>query len=275
VIRVRDADEMVFPELNENCSMLCILNNPLEQFEIIKLLGIDAPLLPLIELPLTNLGLYLLIVLGVVISGLVISFIPARIGRDNSWLVTLESIYGFLVNLVDSQVAIAGHIYIPAIIALFSFILLCNLLGLIPYSYTVTAQFALTLGLSFTVLLGVTILGLQRHGVHFFSILVPAGTPLVLVPLLVVIEAISYLARAISLGVRLSANMISGHVLLKIISTFSWQFITGSILGVILGFLPVLFLTALYALELGVAILQAYVFVLLTASYLNDVLSLH
>jgi F-type H+-transporting ATPase subunit a len=255
--------------------MLCILNNPLEQFEIIKLLGIDAPLLPLIELPLTNLGLYLLIVLGVVISGLVISFIPARIGRDNSWLVTLESIYGFLVNLVDSQVAIAGHIYIPAIIALFSFILLCNLLGLIPYSYTVTAQFALTLGLSFTVLLGVTILGLQRHGVHFFSILVPAGTPLVLVPLLVVIEAISYLARAISLGVRLSANMISGHVLLKIISTFSWQFITGSILGVILGFLPVLFLTALYALELGVAILQAYVFVLLTASYLNDVLSLH
>lgn len=255
--------------------MLCILNNPLEQFEIMKLLGIDAPLLPLIELPLTNLGLYLLIVLGVVISGLVISLTPARIGRDNSWLVTLESIYGFLANLVHSQVAIAGHIYLPGIITVFFFILLSNLFGLIPYSYTVTAQFALTLGLSFTVLLGVTILGLQRHGVHFFSILVPAGTPLVLVPLLVVIEAISYLARAISLGVRLSANMISGHVLLKIISTFSWQFITGSILGVILGFLPVLFLTALYALELGVAILQAYVFVLLTASYLNDVLSLH
>ncbi|CAB4424407.1 unnamed protein product [Rhizophagus irregularis] len=148
-------------------------------------------------------------------------------------------------------------------------------LGLIPYSFTATAHFALTLGFSSTILLGVTLLGLHRHGLHFFSLFVPAGTPLPLVPLLVLIESVSYLARAFSLGIRLAANMLAGHILLHIIATFSWKFIVGSLLGIIMIPLPLLFLTLLYGLEIGVALIQAYVFVLLTCSYINDAISLH
>lgn len=249
--------------------------NPLEQFEIFNLLGLQAPVLGFVELAVTNLGLFLVIQFALVISGLVVSVNPARVARVNSWLVTFESLYGFLVNLLVTQLGYPGLKFLPAIYTLFLLLLMSNLLGLIPYSFCVTAQFALALALSSTVLIGVTFLGLASHGMAFMRLFVPAGTPLPLLPLLVVIESISYLARAISLGLRLSANMLSGHVLLKIISTFSWQFITGSLLGLILAPLPVLFLTLLYGLELGVAVIQAYVFVLLTSSYLNDAINLH
>jgi F-type H+-transporting ATPase subunit a len=249
--------------------------NPLEQFEIFNLLGLQAPVLGFVELAVTNLGLFLVIQFALVISGLVISVNPARVARVNSWLVTFESLYGFLVNLLVTQLGYPGLKFLPAIYTLFLLLLMSNLLGLIPYSFCVTAQFALALALSSTVLIGVTFLGVASHGMGFMRLFVPAGTPLPLLPLLVVIESISYLARAISLGLRLSANMLSGHVLLKIISTFSWQFITGSLLGLILAPLPVLFLTLLYGLELGVAVIQAYVFVLLTGSYLNDAINLH
>ena len=133
----------------------------------------------------------------------------------------------------------------------------------------------LTLGLSSTIVLGVTFLGLRLHGFHFFSYFVPGGTPLALVPLLTLIETVSYVARAFSLGVRLSANMLAGHILLHLIASFSWKFITGSLIGLLLAPLPLILLTLLYGLEVGVALIQAYVFVLLTCSYIKDAIALH
>ena len=158
---------------------------------------------------------------------------------------------------------------------MFLFILFLNLVGLIPYSFCATAQFALTLGLSSTILLGVTFLGLRLHGIHFFSVFVPGGTPLALFPFLTLLETVSYVARAFSLGVRLSANMLAGHILLHLISSFSWKFITGSLMGLLMAPLPLLFLTLLYGLEVGVAFIQAYVFVLLTCSYIQEAINLH
>jgi len=249
--------------------------NPLEQFELINLVGIQAPVLGYYEFGVTNLGLFLVIQLALVITGLVICYNPAWVARVNTLVVLFESLYGFLVNLLLSQLGLPGLKYFPGIVTLFLFLLVSNLLGLIPYSFTSTAHFALAIGLSCTVLIGVSYLGLATHGLAFFRLFVPAGTPLALVPLLVVIESISYLARAVSLGLRLSANMLSGHVLLQLIASFSWKFITGSLIGLLLAPLPLLLLTLLYGLELGVALVQAFVFVLLTISYLNDAINLH
>jgi F-type H+-transporting ATPase subunit a len=133
----------------------------------------------------------------------------------------------------------------------------------------------LALSFSVAILIGVTILGLKIHKLAFFSLFVPTGTPLPLVPLLVSIELISYLARAVSLGIRLAANMISGHILLKILSTFIWKFMISTPIAFVMGFIPMILFTALVGLELAVAILQAIVFVILTSSYIRDAIYLH
>jgi F-type H+-transporting ATPase subunit a len=247
--------------------------NPLEQFEIEKLIGVGGFGL---ELTLSNFSYYLLIVLGLTLGVHLFSTIGG-VGRPhgNTVLLYQEKMFEFLLNQVKSQLGRTGELLFPAVYSLFLLLLFCNLLGLVPYTFSVTAQFALTTGLSFTILLGVTILGFRLHGLHFFSLFVPAGTPLMLVPLLVIIETISYLARAVSLGVRIAANIIAGHILLHLISAFTWKFITGSFLGLLLAPLPLLFLILLFGLELGVAFIQAFVFVLLTCSYIKDAISLH
>jgi F-type H+-transporting ATPase subunit a len=158
---------------------------------------------------------------------------------------------------------------------LFTFILINNLIGMVPYSFAATSHFGLTFFLSFTVVLGATILGLQIHGLKFFSLFVPAGCPLILVPLLVLIEFISYLARNVSLGLRLAANILSGHMLLNIISGFTYKIMTSSILFFIVGLIPVAFLVVFSGLELCIAFIQAQVFVVLSCSYIKDGLSLH
>lgn len=146
---------------------------------------------------------------------------------------------------------------------------------LVLYSFTTLSHLVLTLSLSTAILIGVTIIGFQRHGLGFFAFFIPAGTPFGLVFLLVAIEFISYVARAVSLGVRLGANMIAGHSLLKIISTFTWKMVVAGPVLLLVSVLPLLFLTALAGLEFGIAILQAYVFTILTCSYLKDAIDLH
>jgi F-type H+-transporting ATPase subunit a len=146
---------------------------------------------------------------------------------------------------------------------------------MIPYSFTTTSQIVLTLSLSVAIIIGVTIIGFNIHKLTFLSLFIPAGTPLGLVPLLVLIELVSYLARAVSLGVRLAANVIAGHILLKILSTFIYTFIKQSILFFIIGIIPVLIFTALVGLELAIAVLQAIVFIILTCSYIRDAVYLH
>jgi F-type H+-transporting ATPase subunit a len=252
-----------------------MFHNPLEQFEIVKFIAMEGPLFGYMQFGLTNIGFYLFL------ASLFLIFLHLQYNREgvlglgNTLMLCMESLFGFALQLVKNQVGPTGQTYFPAIYSLFLFILFLNLIGLIPYSFTATAHFALTLGFSTTIVLGVTILGLKLHGLHFFSYFVPAGTPLALVPFLTLIETVSYVARAVSLGVRLSANMIAGHILLHLFSSFTWKFVTGSILGLLLAPLPLFFITLLYGLEIGIAFIQAYVFVLLTCSYIKDAILLH
>jgi F-type H+-transporting ATPase subunit a len=158
---------------------------------------------------------------------------------------------------------------------LFIFILINNLIGMVPYSFASTGHFALTFALSFTIVLGATILGFQKHGLKFFSLLVPAGCPLPLLPLLVIIEFISYLARNVSLGLRLAANITAGHMLLSILSGFVYNIMNSGLIFFVLGLIPLLFIIAFSGLELAIAFIQAQVFVVLSSSYIKDGLDLH
>src|ERR1700721_2564716 len=187
-----------------------------------------------------------------------------------------ESLYATVHSIVVNQInSKNGQIYFPFIYALFIFILINNLISMVPYSFASTSHFILTFALSFTVVLGATILGFQKHGLKFFSLLVPSGCPLGLLPLLVMIEFISYLARNVSLGLRLAANILSGHMLLNILSGFTYNIITKGFIFFFLGLIPLLFIIAFSGLEIGIAFIQAQVFVVLSASYIKDSLELH
>lgn len=167
------------------------------------------------------------------------------------------------------------EIYLPFIYSMFIFVLVANLVGNVPYSYAITSSIVVSIGLSFTIVLGVTILGLSIHKIHFFSFFVPTGTPLALVPLLVLIELISYVARAVSLGVRLFSNITAGHTLLKILSTFLYQLFTGGVIVALVTLIPFSLFLAIVGLELAVSFIQAYVFTLLLLSYIKDAIDLH
>ena len=249
-----------------------IINSPLEQFEVNSLISIIAPIFGYINITLSNLGLYSLLILFIILSLHIISNNENKI-LPSKWSIGIESIFTTINTMVREQ--LGKEIYLPFIYSLFFFILISNLIGNIPYSYTITTSVIVTIGLSFTILTGVTILGLYIHKLHFFSYFVPSGTPLALVPLLVLIETVSYLARALSLGIRLFANMVAGHSLLKILSTFLYQMFSSSFIIAIFTLIPFIFFLALCGLEVAVSIIQAYVFVLLVISYIKDAIYLH
>src|SRR3979411_728503 len=187
-----------------------------------------------------------------------------------------ESLYATIHSIVINQInAVKGQLYFPFIYTLFIFILVNNLMGMVPYSFASTSHFILTFALSFTIVLGSTILGFQKHGLKFFSLFVPAGCPLGLLRLLVLIEFISYLARNISLGLRLAANILSGHMLLHILAGFTYNIMTSGIIFFFLGLIPLAFIVAFSGLELGIAFIQAQVFLVLTSGYIKDALDLH
>jgi F-type H+-transporting ATPase subunit a len=182
------------------------------------------------------------------------------------------TIHSIVVNQINNK---SGQAYFPFMYALFIFILINNLIGMVPYSFASTSHFILTFSLSFTVVLGATVLGFKEHGLKFFSLFVPAGCPLGLLPLLVLIEFISYLARNVSLGLRLAANILSGHMLLNILSGFTYNIMSSGIIFFVLGLLPLAFIIAFSGLELGIAFIQSQVFVVLSCSYIKDALELH
>lgn len=249
--------------------------SPLDQFEIRNLISLDAPVLGNLSLSLTNIGLYLTIA-GYLVF--IISLVSNNNNRiiSNAWSVYQESIYATVHSIVVSQINDKkGQVYFPFMYVLFMFILVNNLVGMVPYSFASTSHFVLTFSLSFTVVLGATILGLSKHGLEFFSLFVPAGCPLGLLPLLVLIEFISYLARNVSLGLRLAANILSGHMLLNILSGFTYNIMTSGFIFFFLGFFPLAFIIAFSGLELGIAFIQAQVFVVLSCSYIKDALDLH
>jgi F-type H+-transporting ATPase subunit a len=249
-----------------------IINSPLEQFEVTNLIGFNAPILGYLNINLTNLAFYSLFVLALIIT------LHSLGNNDNKllpskWSISLESLYATISSIVKEQ--IGNTLYLPFIYSLFFFILIANLNGNVPYSYALTSSIIVTIGLSFTIFIGVTILGLYTHKIHFFSYFVPSGTPLALVPFLVLIEVISYLSRAFSLGIRLFSNITAGHTLLKILSTFLYKMFASSYIIAIFTLIPFAIFLAIVGLELAVSFIQAYVFTLLTCSYIRDAIELH
>ena len=181
------------------------------------------------------------------------------------WQSVLELVYHYIRAVAFENLGRVGLSYFPFLLCLFLFVLLLNFLGLFPYVFAPTAQFILTFGLSSSILLGVTLSGFLAFRLNFLSILVPSGSPFFLAPFLVIIETVGYFSRAVSLGMRLAANITAGHLLFTIISSFVYT----------LSSLPVLVLVFITLLEIAVAVIQAYVFCLLTAIYLKDTLELH
>jgi F-type H+-transporting ATPase subunit a len=261
--------------LSANEMYITSILSPLDQFEIRNLLSLNAPILGNLSISLTNIGLYLTIGALLVLTLNVLSTNYNKV-VSNTWSVSQETIYATIHSIVINQInTTKGQIYFPFIYTLFIFILVNNLIGMIPYSFASTSHFIFTFALSFTVVLGATILGFQKHGLEFFSLLVPAGCPLALLPLLVLIEFISYLSRNVSLGLRLGANILSGHMLLNILAGFTYNIMTSGFIFFFLGLVPLAFIIAFSGLELGIAFIQAQVFVVLTSSYIKDDLDLH
>lgn len=250
-------------------------NSPLDQFTIRNLFSIKADILNNINLSLTNIGLYILIT-TLLIFMLYLLATNYNLTTPNSWSLCVESIYATVYSIVINQInANKGQMFFPLISSLFIYILINNLVGMIPYSFAPTSHFILTFSLSFTIVIGATILGFQIHGLKFFSLLVPSGCPLGLLPLLVLIEFISYLSRNVSLGLRLGANVLSGHMLLNILAGFTYNIMSNGLIYFFLGLLPLLFILAFSGLEIGIAFIQAQVFVVLSSSYIKDSLELH
>nr|CAI9430460.1 ATP synthase Fo complex [Fomitopsis pinicola] len=248
------------------------INSPLEQFEVSSLLSFNAPILGYLNISLTNLALYSIIVLSLIISIHYVSNNENKI-VPSKWSIALESLFASINSMVKEQ--LGKELYLPFIYSLFFFILIANLTGNVPYSFTITTSIMVSIGLSFTILIAVTILALSIHKLHFFSFFVPSGTPLALVPLLVLIELVSYLARAFSLGIRLFANVVAGHTLMKILATFLYQMFSSTLIIATITLIPFTIFLAIIGLELAVSIIQAYVFTILTCSYIKDAIELH
>jgi F-type H+-transporting ATPase subunit a len=182
-----------------------------------------------------------------------------------------ELSYEFVATTVRSTAGSEGMKFFPFVFTLFMFVLCLNMLGLIPFAFTVTSHIVVTAALAITVFLTVLIYGLARHGLHFFNLFVPKGVPVYILPLIVAIEILSFISRPISHSVRLFANMLAGHITLQVFAGFIILLGTGlGVVGWIGGMLPFLLVVILFALETLVAFLQAYVFAILTCIYLND-----
>nr|YP_740424.1 ATPase subunit 6 [Zea luxurians] len=255
-----------------------VTESPLDQFSIHPILDLN---IGKYYVSFTNLSLSMLLTLGLV---LLLVFVVTKKGGGksvpNAFQSLVELIYDFVPNLVNEQIGgLSGnvkHKFFPCISVTFTFSLFRNPQGMIPFSFTVTSHFLITLALSFSIFIGITIVGFQRHGLHFFSFLLPAGVPLPLAPFLVLLELISHCFRALSSGIRLFANMMAGHSSVKILSGFAWTMLFLNNIFYFLGDLGPLFIVlALTGLELGVAISQAHVSTISICIYLNDATNLH
>ena len=246
-----------------------MLITPLEQFQVISFFPIQVFCL---DFSLTNLLFINLIVLFFCV--LIINFISSKdktlFFLPCNWQNVVESIYGIGYTLLSDNLNLKGEKFFPFISILFIYILLANLIGLVPYSFTVTSHLIVTFILSFSIFIGVISICVKRHKVQMFSIFLPANTTFALGLLLVPIELISYIFKPISLGVRLFANLMAGHTLLKVIVGFAWSMLMIDNFLSIMHLIPLLILVILMGLELGVAIIQAYVFTVLMCIYLNE-----
>jgi len=240
-------------------------HSPLNQFELKTIIPISFGGH---DFSFTNSSLVMLVV-AVIISAFFSyamrrpSLVPSR------FQASAELVYGLICNMLNENVGPKGKPFMPLIFSIFLFILICNLCGMLPYSFTVTSHIIITFMLAILIFIVVTIVGFMKHGTHFLSLFLPHGTPSWLAPLMIVIELFTYLARPISLSLRLAANMMAGHILLKVIAGFvlSMMFF--------LKPLPLPLMIILIGFEIFVSILQAYIFTILSCVYLNDAVNLH
>jgi len=240
-------------------------HSPLEQFEITPFVHFEVGS---VDLAFTNSSLAMVITIAVITLFLTLSVNTRSIIPSRIQLIS-ELSYGFIAQLLKDTVGEQGRKYFPFVFTIFMFVLIGNMVGMLPYSFTFTSHIIVTFALAAVVFVGVTILGFAKHGMHFFSFFVIPGLPWYMLPLLIPIEVISYLSRPISLSVRLFANMLAGHTLIKVFAMFV---ITMPFYS---GVLPLAFIVALTGLEILIAFLQAYVFAILTCLYINDALHLH
>ena len=247
------------------------MHSPVAQFEIKPIFDLS---IGGYDVSFTNSSLFML--LAIVVSSIfLISAMRKRELIPGRMQGLAEMMYEFVADMVRSNVGNEGRPYFPFIFTIFVFLLFGNLLGLIPYSYTFTSQIVVTFVMAAFVFLALTVLALFKHGLHFFSFFVPAGAPKPLIPFLIIIEVISYFVRPVSLSVRLFANMLAGHTMLKVFAGLAVM-ITGVGGAAVAGSVfPCIALIVLTGLEVLVAVLQAYVFTILTCMYLNDALHLH
>jgi len=237
--------------------------DPMGQFEIQrftdwKIAGLDVSF--------TNSSLWMVIAVCVVSLVLLAGSTKLVPGRLQS---VGELAYEFISGMMRDILGDSGRAFFPLIFTLFMFVLSANMLGMLPYSFTATSHIIVTFGLAAFVFIGATIVGFAKHGVHYLKLFVPSGVPAVLMPMLVVVEVISYFSRPISLSVRLFANMMAGHAMLKVFAGFVVA------MGFLGGWLPLAMMVALIGLEILIAFLQAYVFAVLTCIYLNDAINMH
>jgi len=245
-----------------------MFTSPLEQFEIILLKPIS--LFNLVDISFTNATLFLILVILFWRITFYFSlkgsyFLPSFIQ------LILEALFSFVKSIVKQQSGIPGLRYLPIFFSIFLLVLGSNLIGLIPFAFTPTSHIALTFPIAVSCNLALIIIGLKENGFQFFQLFVPKGSPVWLLPLIVVIEVLSYLLRSLSLSIRLFANMMAGHTLIHILTSFAVSFLKAS--HVLIALFPILLVILVFVLELAIAFLQAYVFVILLCIYLND--SLH
>lgn len=245
--------------------------SPFEQFEIVSLFSIKFGNY---HFSFTNSSLFMLMSFASILLLIAFSTYNSTI-IPNQWQSTVELMYIFVLGLIHEQIGPKGLKYTPIIFGTFMFILFCNLLGMIPYSFTVTSHIIITFGLALSIFIGIQIVAWTHHGIHFFSFFLPKGAPLALAPFLVMIELISYVFRVFSLAIRLFANMMSGHTLLKILAGFAWTMLSLGGFLYAASLVPLLIIFALTGLEIAIAFLQAYVFTVLVCIYLNDAIHLH
>jgi F-type H+-transporting ATPase subunit a len=239
--------------------------NPMHQFNVYRI----GPEISLgkVDISFTNASLFMIISALTIISVLFVGTRRKAIVPTKLQLLT-ELSYNLVSKMISETAGSKAKPYFPFVFSLFMFVLFCNMLGMLPYSFTVTSHIIVTFALAAVIFVGVTIIGFVNHGTGYLKLFIPSGVPLFLLPLIVIIEIISYLSRPVSLSVRLFANMMAGHTMLKVFGGFVIS------LGILGGLLPLSFTVALTGLEILIAFLQAYVFAILTCIYLNDALNL-
>ncbi|HEX8364495.1 MAG TPA: F0F1 ATP synthase subunit A [Allosphingosinicella sp.] len=249
--------------------------DPMHQFQIAPLAGdLGSPF------AFTNSALWMLIVLGLIwlfmLGGMKRQLVPGR------WQVAVEGVTGFVTSMLATTVGPEGRRYVPWVFTIFMFILVANLIGLMPFAlagahpFTVTSQFTVTGVMAIISFSIVLIVGFWKHGFHFFSLFIPHGTPKVLLPLIFLIELLSFMVRPFSLALRLFVAMIAGHILVEVFGSFVVSGINaGGVAGPLVSVLSFVFIMGVMALELLVCAIQAYVFALLTSLYINDAVNLH